>query len=113
MANTKQTTKTKTTEKNTLKAGTKKPPKKDDLPPKDKNCSFCGKPSTYTQRLIAGPPPLNAFICDVCIEVCVNILMEDCPQDWRNRLISILAKSEKKNKTPPENKKPKAKKNSK
>ena len=56
-----------------------------------RHCSYCGKPYTHAQRIIAGPPPLYPNICDECVEVCVKILMEEGPQDWRSRIISILA----------------------
>jgi len=86
----------------TVKTQPKKPPQKarEKVPPNEENilkplfkkhCSYCGKPSTHAQRLIAGPPPLFPYICDECVEVCVKILMEDGLQDWRGRLISILA----------------------
>ncbi len=38
---------------------------------KDIYCSFCGKPQEMVGRLIAGN---GAYICDQCIELCVNIL---------------------------------------
>ncbi len=34
-------------------------------------CSFCGKPQEFVGRLIKGN---NSYICDQCIELCVNIL---------------------------------------
>ncbi len=47
---------------------------------KDNNlyCSFCGKPQEYVGRLIAGQ---NAYICDKCVELCMNILEESDPFD--------------------------------
>ncbi len=43
---------------------------------KDNNlyCSFCGKPQELTGRLIAGR---DAYICDQCVELCMNILEEN------------------------------------
>ena len=38
---------------------------------KDIYCSFCGKPQEMVGRLIAGN---GAYICDQCIELCINIL---------------------------------------
>lgn len=36
-------------------------------------CSFCGKRQDQVERLIVGP---NAYICDECIGLCVEILNE-------------------------------------
>lgn len=37
-------------------------------------CSFCGKSQNEVKRLISGP---NVYICDECIQVCMDILEED------------------------------------
>ena len=37
-------------------------------------CSFCGKKQSEVVKLIAGP---NAYICNECIELCMDILNED------------------------------------
>lgn len=37
-------------------------------------CSFCGKSQDEVKRLIAGP---NAYICDECVDLCRNILIEE------------------------------------
>ena len=37
-------------------------------------CSFCGKAQEQVRRIIAGP---GAYICDECIELCVQIINED------------------------------------
>ena len=37
-------------------------------------CSFCGKPQDKVRRLIAGP---NVYICDECIELCMDIIDEE------------------------------------
>src|SRR5437870_6423484 len=37
-------------------------------------CSFCGKSPEEVQRLIAGP---TAYICDECIDLCNDILLEE------------------------------------
>lgn len=39
-----------------------------------KACSFCGKPSEMTKKLIAGP---GVYICDECVLVCNRILVEE------------------------------------
>ena len=40
---------------------------------KNLRCSFCGKRQDQVERLIVGP---NAYICDECIGLCVEILNE-------------------------------------
>lgn len=57
--------------KNTNKAVKSNPEKT----PIVRNCSFCGKSSEVSRRLIAGPN--NIFICDDCVSVCVHILSEE------------------------------------
>ncbi len=37
-------------------------------------CSFCGKSQHEVRKLIAGP---TVFICDECVELCMDILRED------------------------------------
>ncbi len=39
----------------------------------DLSCSFCGKSQEQVRRLIAGP---NVYICDDCINLCVEIMEE-------------------------------------
>jgi ATP-dependent Clp protease ATP-binding subunit ClpX len=34
-------------------------------------CSFCGREEDQVEKLVSGP---NAFICDKCIDLCVNII---------------------------------------
>ncbi len=41
-------------------------------------CSFCGKRQDQVERLIVGP---NAYICDECIGLCVEILNEGADDD--------------------------------
>jgi hypothetical protein len=38
------------------------------------HCSFCNKDEHQVEKLIAGP---KVFICNECIEVCVDILNDD------------------------------------
>ena len=43
----------------------------------DKNslfCSFCGKSQKEVKKLIAGP---TVFVCDECVELCMDIIKED------------------------------------
>ncbi len=37
-------------------------------------CSFCGKRNGEVQRMIAGPPPRDAVICNECIALCNQII---------------------------------------
>lgn len=37
-------------------------------------CSFCGKTQKDVKKLIAGP---NVFICDECIDLCVDIMVDE------------------------------------
>ena len=42
---------------------------------KDIKCSFCGKSQDQVKKLIAGPE--GVFICDECIEVCMEIVEDE------------------------------------
>ncbi len=43
-------------------------------------CSFCGKPQSQVNRLIAGN---GSYICDECVRLCMGIIDEDYdPQDY-------------------------------
>ncbi len=48
---------------------TKQPEAKGDL-----NCSFCSKNQKEVKKLIAGP---SVFICDECVDLCMNIVREE------------------------------------
>ena len=41
---------------------------------KQLRCSFCGKPQSQVNRLVAGP---GVYICDDCIHICMDILNEN------------------------------------
>ena len=43
-------------------------------PEEDLRCSFCGKPQKDVRMLVAGPA---VFICDECVDVCVDIIGAD------------------------------------
>ena len=50
-------------------------------------CSFCGKSQDEVRKLIAGP---TVYICDECIELCNEIIAEECEQeDHRKRAASL------------------------
>ena len=55
---------------------------------KNVRCSFCGKPQTLVDRLIAGN---GSYICDECIRLCMNILDEDFMPDAKNKKIDLKA----------------------
>jgi len=40
-------------------------------------CSFCGKRNEEVHRMVAGPPPTSAIICDECIALCNQIIAEE------------------------------------
>ena len=42
-------------------------------------CSFCGKPQSDVRKLIAGPE--GSYICDECVEICMDIIDEEFDQD--------------------------------
>ena len=41
-------------------------------------CSFCGKSQHEVKKLIAGP---SVFICDECIDLCIDIIRDEVPVD--------------------------------
>ena len=40
-------------------------------------CSFCGKPQSLVERMIAGN---NCYICDDCVRMCASIVGDENPQ---------------------------------
>jgi len=80
-----------------LKASTEKT---DEPPEVIRYCSFCGRPSSETRRLIAGPNDI--FICEECVEVCVKILYQVSPTEWNKLLLKIIADPKNKKALPPE-----------
>jgi ClpX C4-type zinc finger protein/glyoxalase superfamily protein len=65
-------------------AGTQEP-----VAPKTLCCSFCGKSQHDVRKLIAGP---FVYICDKCVEVCVEVINEQSPI-WK--VLRLLAEDEK------------------
>jgi hypothetical protein len=39
-------------------------------------CSFCNKSQDDVEKMISGPSP-NLYICDECVDVCVNVIADD------------------------------------
>lgn len=48
---------------------------------KELHCSFCGKGQNEVKKLIAGR---GVYICDECIDVCINIVSEELHQEKSN-----------------------------
>ena len=44
-------------------------------------CSFCQKNQDHVRKLIAGP---TVFICDECVQICVDIIKNDAPAGARS-----------------------------
>ena len=47
---------------------------------KELNCSFCGKKQSEVRKLVAGP---TVFICDECIELCMDVINEDLENSFQ------------------------------
>ena len=47
-------------------------------------CSFCGKSQKQVIKLIAGP---GVYICDECIDLCVEIAEEERIEEYLSLLI--------------------------
>ena len=41
---------------------------------KQLKCSFCGKPQSMVNRLVAGP---GVYICDSCVDICLDIIKQN------------------------------------
>lgn len=57
---------------------------KEPLRDSERRCSFCGKAQAEVTKLIAGRSvyhPDAVFICDECIDICVEIITEDREQE--------------------------------
>ena len=54
-------------------------------------CSFCGKSQDEVKKLIAGP---SVYICDECIQLCNEIIVEEYSQEAENSDEKLLKPSE-------------------
>ena len=54
-------------------------------------CSFCGKSQEEVKKLIAGP---HVYICDECVELCQEIMMEEWNEEQKNKAKSLLKPTE-------------------
>lgn len=52
-------------------------------------CSFCGKSQDEVRKLIAGP---TVYICDECIDLCNDIIAEECDQEDSFSSVSTVPK---------------------
>lgn len=52
-------------------------------------CSFCGKSQDEVRKLIAGP---TVYICDECIDLCNDIIAEECDQEESFASVSTVPK---------------------
>ncbi len=66
-------------------------PKHGDDKTKDLVCSFCGKGQEEVRKLIAGP---TVYICDECIDLCNDIIAEECDQEEAINAVSSVPKPE-------------------
>ncbi|HYC57690.1 MAG TPA: ATP-dependent Clp protease ATP-binding subunit ClpX [Candidatus Binatia bacterium] len=63
--------------------------KQGDDKTKDLVCSFCGKGQEEVRKLIAGP---TVYICDECIDLCNDIIAEECDQEEAISAVSSVPK---------------------
>lgn len=61
---------------------------------KQPRCSFCNKTQDQVRKLIAGP---NAFICDECVDICMEIIEDEMEEDQNDADINLLKPVEIKN----------------
>ena len=66
-------------------------PKHGDEKTRDLVCSFCGKGQEEVRKLIAGP---TVYICDECIDLCNDIIAEECDQEEAINAVSSVPKPE-------------------
>ena len=61
---------------------------------KQPRCSFCNKAQDQVRKLIAGP---NAFICDECVDICMEIIEDEMEEDQNDADFNLLKPVEIKN----------------
>src|SRR3989449_4581535 len=52
-------------------------------------CSFCGQSQDEVRKLIAGP---TVYICDECVDLCNDIIVEECDQEDSFASVSAVPK---------------------
>ena len=55
-------------------------------------CSFCGKSKDLVKKIIAGPN--GVFICDECVEICREVILEEEENEKIEQPVSILKPAE-------------------
>src|SRR3546814_4751905 len=63
------------------------PEKKGSADDKVLHCSFCNKSQHEVRKLIAGP---SVFICDECIDLCNDIIVEESQEAARDAIRNEL-----------------------
>ena len=61
---------------------------------KQPRCSFCNKTQGQVSKIIAGP---NAFICDECVDICMEIIEDEMEEDQNDADFNLLKPVEIKN----------------
>lgn len=54
-----------------------------------RRCSFCERPEHMIRRLISGPE--GVYICDDCVQICLEILQEEYPEHYANQSKAIYS----------------------
>lgn len=56
-----------------------------ELPAMNPQCSFCGEGHEDVEKLISNPNwvPIKVYICDQCIEICIDILNDELEKSRR------------------------------
>jgi len=54
-------------------------------------CSFCGKPNTDVERLVAGP---GVYICNECVSLCTDIIAQHAGRSPAPRIYPWAAMSD-------------------
>ena len=54
-------------------------------------CSFCGKSQDHVRKIVAGP---NVYICDECVSLCHDIILEEFGSEVDVDLSEILKPAE-------------------
>ncbi len=54
------------------------------------HCSFCGKSQAEVKKLVAGR---GVYICDECIEVCINIVADELEGRTQSRSRNYAGKT--------------------
>ena len=83
----------------------KTPRKAKSRPEKDSSssvsiCSFCGRPSNNYRQLVLLEEPSKPNICNDCLELFLEIVLEEKYLEWIHRISVIITKVTEKNMKP-------------